>query len=479
MDPIKIAGIAEWPTPTKKRELQSFLGFTNFYQKFIKNYSKVVKALTALTGLAPWKWTSAQDAAFAELKRCMAEDVILAIPNEKDPFMVEADASEGAIGAVLSQKQNGKWHPVVFMSKSLSATERNYEIYDKELLTIMLALNEWHHYLMGAAVDVEIWTDHQNLQYFQKPQKLNRRQARWVTELAEYHFALHHKLGTLNKKADLLSRRNDHDQGKDDNGDIVVLQPMHFRALIMPTTNEVHMKVEEATRQEELWDEGIKTSLAHERGVSREGGLLKYDGHVYVPCNHALQGKIIAQFHDHVSAGHPGIEKTKELVLREYWWPKMKKAVKAYVKGCEVCQRTKSSTQPKAAPLNPNAIPEGPWTHISVDMVTGLPTSNGCDALLVIVDRFSKAIIPIACNIKLSAKGWAQILQDHVYTKHGMPQVIISDRGPQFVSKFMKELYQLLDIMPNALTAWHPQTDGQTEQVNQEIEKYLQIFVNY
>ncbi len=119
----------------------------------------------------------------------------------------------------------------------------------------------------------------------------------------------------------------------------------------------------------------------------------------------------------------------------------MKKTVEAYVKGCEVCQRTKSSMQPKAAPLNPNAVPEGPWTHISVDMVTGLPTSNGCDALLMIVDRFSKAIIPVACNVELSAEGWARILWDHVYAKHGMPQVIISDHGPQFVSKFMKELY--------------------------------------
>ncbi len=119
----------------------------------------------------------------------------------------------------------------------------------------------------------------------------------------------------------------------------------------------------------------------------------------------------------------------------------MKKDVEAYVKGCETCQRTKSSTQAKAAPLHPNAIPEGPWTHISVDMVTGLPDSHGHDAILMIVDRFSKAIIPVACNIELSAEGWARILRDHVYAKHGMPQVVISDCGPQFVSQFMKELY--------------------------------------
>ncbi len=239
MDPIKVAGIVEWPTLSKKKELQSFLGFTNFYWKFIKNYLKVMKVLTTLTGLAEWKWGADQDCTFQELKKRMAEDVILAILNETDLFMVEANASEGAVGVVLSQKQNGKWRPVAFMSKSLSTTERNYEIYDKELLAIMLTLSEWRHYLMGAAKDVEIWMDHQNLQYFWLPQKLNRWQARWVTELAEYHFILWHKPGTLNKKADLLSQRDNHNQGKEDNHNIVVLQPAHFHALIMPTMNEI------------------------------------------------------------------------------------------------------------------------------------------------------------------------------------------------------------------------------------------------
>lgn len=173
----------------------------------------------------------------------MAEDVVLAIPVEEGRFKVEADSSEGAIGAVLSQQQNGKWRPIAFMSKSLTVTEWNYEIYDKELLAIMLALSKWRHYLMGASEDIEIWTDHQNLQYFRKPQKLNRRQARWITELAEYHFSLHHLLGTVNKKADLLSRRDDHNQGKQDNEDLIVLQPQHFCALIMPITTKLHNRI--------------------------------------------------------------------------------------------------------------------------------------------------------------------------------------------------------------------------------------------
>ncbi|SJL08165.1 uncharacterized protein ARMOST_11528 [Armillaria ostoyae] len=462
MDPVKLAGIAEWPTPTKKKELQSFLGFTNFYRKFIKNYSKVVRALTQLTGNTEWTWGAAQNQAFQQLKKQMAEDVILAIPDKTGRFRVEADTSNGAVGTVLSQEQAGVWRPVAFMSKALTATERNYEIYDKELLAIMLALSDWRHYLMGALED-----------------KLNRRQARWVTKLAEYHFVLKHKPGTANIKADLLSRRSDHDQGEDDNGDITVLSPEHFQAMIMPTTTETHERVKTVTRQKELWDKGIATSLEHERGITEKDGILYYENRVYIPHHTALWGDVISQSHDHITARHPGIAKTKELILREYWWPKMNKDIEAYVKGCETCQRTKSSNQAKAAPLYPNAIPTKPWTHITVDMITGLPDSNGYDALLIVVDRFSKAIIPVPCNKDLSAEGWARILRDHVYARHGMPQVVISDQGPQFVSKFMTELYRLLDIKQNASTAFHPQTDGQTERVNQEIEKYLQIFVRF
>ena len=119
----------------------------------------------------------------------------------------------------------------------------------------------------------------------------------------------------------------------------------------------------------------------------------------------------------------------------------MKRDIEAYICACETCQRTKSTTQAKVALLYPNAIPSWPWTHISVDMVTGLPESNGHDALLIIMDRFSKAIIPIPCNMELSAEGWAKALRDHVYVKHGMPQVVISNQGSQFVSQFMKDLY--------------------------------------
>lgn len=205
MDPVKIQGIADWPTPASKRDIQSFLGFCNFYRRFIKDFAKIARPLHTLTGNTPFKWTEDQDNAFAQLKALITSAPIISIPNNEGQFRLETDASDFAIGAVLSQQQENTWKPIAFLSKSLTPTQRNYEIYDKELLAIMLALEEFRRYLIDAKHPFEIWTDHANLQYFKKPQNLNRQQARWLTEIQEFHFTLHHIPGKSNSKADILS----------------------------------------------------------------------------------------------------------------------------------------------------------------------------------------------------------------------------------------------------------------------------------
>ena len=142
--------------------------------------------------------------------------------------MVECDSSDFANGVIISQYIDGKWHPVTYRSRTLSEMERNYEIHDKELMAVMDSLSDWRQYLLGARWTFEIWTDHQNLQYFRKPQKLNCRQASWQTELQEYNFLLVHKLGAQMKKANLLTHRADFKMGKDDNKDIVLLKDKLF-----------------------------------------------------------------------------------------------------------------------------------------------------------------------------------------------------------------------------------------------------------
>src|ERR1700723_3799207 len=232
-------------------------------------YSKIAKPLTILTGDIPWTWTDHQQHAFNTLINAITTEPVLALPQPRGQFRLEADSSDYAIGAVLSQIQNEKWHPIAYLSKALTETQRNYEIYDKEMLAIMLALDEWRHYLIGAEEPFEIWTDHQNLQYFRQPQKVNRRQARWIIELANYHFTLHHKPGTTHTKPDFLSRPPGLDKGENDNKDVVLLPPQHFHTL----HTQIDLHNAEYILTDDPFQQSIKERLSH---IERE----HYDGQV-------------------------------------------------------------------------------------------------------------------------------------------------------------------------------------------------------
>jgi len=226
MDPVKVAGVREWPTPGNKTDIQAFLGFVNFYQRFIRDFSAKARPLFDLTRSEKvWTWSGKEQMAFEDLKMAVTTAPVLVSPQDSEPFRVKADSSDFATGAVLSQQSttDGKWHPIAFYSKSLSSVERNYEIHDKEMLAIIRALEEWRHFLEGATHPVEIWTDHKNLEYFMMAKKLNRYQARWSLHLARFDFLLHHRPGRTMGKLDALSRRADHGNGALDNENIVLL----------------------------------------------------------------------------------------------------------------------------------------------------------------------------------------------------------------------------------------------------------------
>jgi len=300
---------------------------------------------------------------------------------------------------------------VAFLSKSMTDTERNYEIYDKELLAVMTALSEWRHFLLGSTHDFEVWNDHKNLEYFRKPQKLNRRQARWVTELADYHYTLHHKPGKQMAKADLLSRRSDHDHGKSDNTDVTLLKAEHFRANSFTLEGLDQTLIDQIKECHDSQDPAVIKAITNkEKGWTDDGEIAAWEHRLYVPRSACLREKIIRLHHDNVTTGHPGRYKTQELITRNYWWPRIQADVKNYVDGCETCQRTKIHHGKQKAPLQPNAIPEGPWETITVDMIGVLPDSQGHDAIIVIVDWFSKEIIAIPSQMELTSEGWARCI---------------------------------------------------------------------
>ena len=491
MDPVKIDGVRNWPTPRKVKEVQSFLGFINFYRRFIADFSKIARPLHDLTRKGTeWEWQEKQEKAFRELIDKVTSAPILVQPDVSRPFKLETDASDFATGAVLSQLcADEKWRPVGFLSKGLNDAERNYPIHDKELLSVMRALKEWRHLLEGATHAVEIYNDHQNLTYFMESQNLNQRQARWSLYLSRFEFTLYHRPGRSSGKPDVLTRRADHEQGEGDNQGQTLLPPKFFNikateGLVLHTEDD---KLLERIKNSKARDETVIKAFRELKGSSgmlrnndwqEEDGLVTLNGKVYVPKDLQLRHDIVHLHHDTPTAGHPGRWKTLELVSRNYWWPGISHYVSQYVKGCDKCNRTKTYPLAPAGRLKPNSIPERRWQVVTTDLIVGLPESHGFNSIWVAVDRLSKRIHIAPTTAEVDSVGIARLFRDHVWRNHGLPDQIISDRGAQFVSGFTRELNRLLGIQTSLSTAFHPQTDGQTERVNQEIEQYLRVFIN-
>ena len=223
MEQEKIKAVKEWKTPMKIKDVESFLGFANFYRRFIHNFSHTARPLNELKGKKEWKWEKEHQEAFKELKEKITSQPVLLLPRRKGKFRVETDASGHAIGGVLSQEQDRKWRPIAFLSRTMQAAEQNYEIYDKELLAIVEVLAKWRQYLLDAGEPFEVWMDHKNLKYFREPHKLNRRQAQWYLKLQDYDFMLKHIPGKTNTKADILSQK-DQVNTKEDNKDVQLLK---------------------------------------------------------------------------------------------------------------------------------------------------------------------------------------------------------------------------------------------------------------
>jgi hypothetical protein len=212
IDAVKLGGIRDWPVPTMLKQTRSFLGFGNFYRKFISHHSELARPLNDLTKKdKKFEWTTECQEAFDTMKKQFMEELVLLMPDQSKPFQIEYEASKVATGVVLTQlDSNGDRHPVAFLSKTFSETERKYEIYDQELLGIIRALKEWRHYIQGSGHTMIVYSDHKNLTYFRTAQKLNDRQARWSLYLSGFDLKLIYLPGTKMVQSDALSRRPDY-----------------------------------------------------------------------------------------------------------------------------------------------------------------------------------------------------------------------------------------------------------------------------
>jgi hypothetical protein len=507
--------IQDWKAPKSQKEVQIFIGFCNFYRRFVRNFSAIAKPITdTLKGDGKnFSWGPAQEASFLKLKILFHEDntPIMRHFDVELPAIVETDSSDFALGAVLSQRHDGRLHLVAFLSKKLAPAELNYEIYDKEMLAIVRAFQEWRHYLQGAKHTTTVYTDHKNLEYFTTTKVLNRRQARWAELLSTFDFQIVYRKGTSNGKPDALSRRPElrpQEGGTTAAGTSApFLKPeqyieiagyeqaggsddkicREFGKIILASLDKVRFSSEflDKIRQAAANDEEyatMKTKCAAQNTESiaphytLDDDVLYYKHRLVVPA--ALRKMVLEAEHDSKVAGHWGAGKTVEIISRNFHWPNMDEQIRQYVHECDSCQRNKPSRHRRNGLLHPLELPNAPWTSISMDFITDLPESEGCRTIWVVVDRFTKMAHFIPLTEKTATHVAKQFIT-HIWRAHGLPDDIVSDRDTAFTSKFWKEVMNFLGVKQRMSTAFHPQTDGQTERINQVLEAYLREYCNY
>jgi hypothetical protein len=491
MDPIKLSGIRDWPIPTTVKQVRGFIEFANFYRRFIKKFSELILPLNNLL----WKdmkfdWNDQCQEAFETLKGQFLQEPVLMMPDHSKPFQIESDASKYASGAVLTQTDiNGDRHPVAFLSKTFMDTERRYKIYDRKLLGIIWALKKWRHYIQGSGHTTLIHMDHWNLTYFQKAQKLSDWQARWSLFLSKFNIKLQHLPGNKIILSDALSRRSDHcpEEEEETKEEILLPDNLFLNILDVNLRDRITKNKEynfNVTKAIVLLQEEGPTSIQNDLEDWKieevdDQKTIFYKGKQYVPKDQELWWDILKLFHDHKTARHPGELRTYHLVKQHYWWPGLRIFVKNYIKGCGICQQFKIDWNPSHPSFIPveGAISTRPFAHCSMDLIMDLPLAEGSDSILVVVDQgLLKGVILCPNTKTVTMDGIGNLLHENLYKRFGLSDKMLSDRGPQFVAKAFRAMLSRLGVNSVLSTAYHPQTDGTTERVNQEIKAYLAIY---
>lgn len=527
VDPAKVEAVKSWPIPKSITDCRSFLGFVGFYRKFIDNHSAIVTPISELTKIAEQKkfvWTAAAQEAFEKMIAALCSAPVLILPDPTKPYVVNTDASGFAIGACLQQDQGKGLQPICYMSKKMLDAETRYPVHHKEMLAIVCALKEWRHYLHGNKFKVQVMTDHKSLVFFDTQPKLSERQARWNEYLADFDFEIIYQKGETNIVADALSRRADLDTGTavaDGDNVNVSIDTAELNAVdteskddedivpeIKSDINDIITDTATESKSNDIGDSAIDTANDHDiitqiragyqadehcqqilKGIitSRvnhftiKNGLIYYDNtRLVVPDILRLKTLLLHEYHDGKLAGHVGLDKTYFSLCKSYYWFSIYTDTKQYCRTCLVCQQTKASNRKKAGLLQPLPIPAYRWHTITMDFIVQLPKSTGgYDAIFVVVDKLSKRAYFIPTHTTATAPTTALLFFKHVIKNgHGIPEVIISDRDSKFTSMFWQSLWKLLDTKLAMSTAFHPQSDGQTERTNRTLEQMLRAYTD-
>ena len=446
----KLDCIAKWQRPNTIKQLRSFLGFVNFYSKFVENFSLIATPLYNLTKKnKKFIWNKTEEEAFCKLKEVIAKKPVLILPDPTREFVVETDASSLSTGAVLNQKVDGEIRPVAFTSKKLNDYESKYPPRQLELLGIIHALEKWRHFLLGQKF--KLLTDHKSLEYLFTQKGITPRMARWHEKLSEYEFDIEYRPGKQNTTADALSRMVQID--------------------LIGTTIDIDQIRQESQKDNDLqqikkfclegWPDEcpdrLHTFWMKRDEISVQDDILSWNHRIVIPA--ILREQILKLLH----ATHQGIEKIKSIARNHCWWPQIDSDIAKFVASCETCQ--------EHAPNAPKQ-PTEPWpaaavwerVHLDFCHFKGTP-------IFLLIDAGSKWIEAETMRSTTTAATLKKL--SSWFSKYGFPQTIHTDGGPQFVNAQFEKTMKEWGVKHTVSPPYSPISNGAAERAVRLIKEPL------
>ena len=496
-DPSKIEAVQNLQSPRSLDQLRTFLGLAGYYRKFIPGFATIATPLTELTQRsAKFVWLEKHQQAFLSLKNYLCSAPILAYPQFTKPFIVQTDASDVGLGAILAQiDDEGKERVIAYASRTLSRRERNYSAMEKEALAVVFAVQHFRFYLLGHKFCVV--TDNSALRWLHSVEPKGRI-ARWVMTLQEYNFTIKHRPGSLNQNADALSRLNHpiasiEETGTDQNfltclvsllpdtnlfdaqrNDPNVCKVIEMKHLGFPKPPFFVWKDNPYLRSLwNCWDELYVSNGLLLRSVAR---------HKRLPRNllvlpQSLISNVIKNLHCSPSGGHMGVTRTVLRAKHRFFWPNMQETVQNFIQVCPECSKSKPNTLQNRAPMQPIPVGE-PFVFWALDYMGPLKeTSKGNRHILVLMDHFTKWCEAFPTKDQ-KASTVASTLVSRVFSRFGPPTILHSDQGRNFDSLLMHEIYNQMGIKKTRTTAYHPQCDGLVERQNRTLQEIISSFVS-
>ncbi|CAF0882494.1 unnamed protein product [Brachionus calyciflorus] len=519
-DEEKIAAIKNFPLPLNLERLQSFMGLSGFYRKFIKAYAAIAKPIYALmltrdldssyknkNGTIKSRkvivnWNVEAKKSFEILKESLCSETVLIIPDFSKEFVLVTDACDYAYGSILCQEFKVELKPVAYFSKQMNSAQQKYSTSEKELLSIVMSIEHFHAFLYGR--NFKVYSDHQPLKWLlSKKGPMSSRLARWMIRINVYEFEIIYKTGKSIGHADALSRMPEPiiTDGLEDNSNDI--EDEHVICTIV-AANEISANFDSDFEYPNRLDQSLDDDLKWLIKVKGNGKkfdqndkiLIKNEQNFVLIDNvlffkKILKGKdtflyvlpievvneVLRLGHDSVYSGHMGCKKTLKRITERFYRPGLKAAIINYVKNCDMCQRVKN-TQPKRLGNLLQLSPNRPNEIITMDVAGPFPKTLAANVyILIIVCAFTKFSIAFPIE-NTTALNIALVLIDNWICFFGIPEMILTDRGKNFQSMLLEILYEKLDIRQLRTTAYHPECDGQSERFVQTIKSMIRCYID-